>query len=69
MHKDHTTFAKHTCVMLLDALWKEHLYNVDSMRQSINLRSYAQKDPLSEYKIDVFKAFEKMIDLLTTYKQ
>lgn len=53
--------VKHISVALLDTLWKEHLYSVDSMKQAINLRSYAQKDPLNEYKIDVFKAFEKML--------
>lgn len=52
---------RHVSIGLLDTLWKEHLYNTDSMKQSINLRSYAQKDPLNEYKIDVFKAFEKML--------
>ena len=52
--------ARHTAIAILDSMWKEHLYNVDSLKGNMNLRSYAQKDPLSEYKIEVFEAFEQM---------
>ena len=34
----------------IDARWKEHLENVDHLREGINLRAFAQKDPLVEYK-------------------
>ncbi len=44
----------------LDYSWKEHLYGVDNIRSKISLRSYAQKDPLNEYKLELFKAFEEM---------
>ena len=52
--------ARHTAIAILDSMWKEHLYNVDSLKSNMHLRSYAQKDPLSEYKIEVFEAFEQM---------
>ena len=54
---------KHRKIMLytLDICWKEHLYNVDKLRTSVSLRSYANKDPLNEYKIEAFKAFEFMM--------
>ena len=44
----------------LDVKWKEHLENVDLLREGINLRAYAQKDPLIEYKKESFTLFEKM---------
>jgi preprotein translocase subunit SecA len=49
---------------LLDQGWKEHLYNLDHLRQGISLRAYGQKDPLNEYKREAFNLFEKMLDHL-----
>ena len=46
----------------LDAGWKEHLHATDSLRSGINLRSYAQKDPLNEYKMESFMMFEVMFE-------
>lgn len=45
----------------LDQKWKEHLYNLDSLRKGINLRAYGQRDPLNEYKKDAYGMFEGMI--------
>jgi preprotein translocase subunit SecA len=47
-------------VKSIDHSWKEHLYGVDNIKSKISLRSYAQKDPLNEYKLELFKAFEEM---------
>ncbi len=44
----------------LDARWKEHLENIDRLKEGINLRAYAQKDPLVEYKKESFALFESM---------
>ena len=44
----------------LDARWKEHLENIDHLKEGINLRAYAQKDPLVEYKKESFALFERM---------
>lgn len=44
----------------LDNLWKEHLQFIDHLKEGINLRGYAQKDPLVEYKKEAFIAFEKL---------
>ncbi len=46
----------------LDQHWKEHLYNLDHLRQGINLRAFAQKDPLNEYKTEAFMYFENMLN-------
>ncbi len=45
----------------LDSLWKDHLLNMDHLREGIGLRGYAQKDPIVEYKREGFDLFEGMI--------
>ena len=44
----------------IDARWREHLENVDHLREGINLRAFAQKDPLVEYKKETFYLFESL---------
>ena len=44
----------------MDARWREHLENVDHLREGINLRAFAQKDPLVEYKKETFHLFESL---------
>ena len=46
----------------VDRLWQDHLYAMDSLRDSIGLRAYAQKDPLVEYKQEAFRMFETLMD-------
>ena len=46
---------------IVDAAWKEHLHNLDVLRQGIGLRSYAQKDPFREYKFEATRLFNEMI--------
>lgn len=53
--------AKATMLNVLDQKWKEHLLNLDRLRQGVNLRAYAQKDPLNEYKVEAFNMFNEMI--------
>ena len=55
---------KSVLLRLLDQHWKDHLLSLDHMRQGINLRAYAQRDPLNEYKHEAFKMFEGMLDRL-----
>ena len=50
----------------IDLRWKEHLQQVDQIRDWINLRAYAQKDPLVEYKQEAFRAFQEMQLLIKT---
>ena len=45
----------------LDQHWKEHLLNLDHLRQGINLRAFGQRDPLNEYKTEAFGMFELML--------
>ena len=51
-------------IQTLDAVWKEHLYALDHLRQGIGLRAYGQKDPLNEYKSEAFALFNAMLDEL-----
>jgi preprotein translocase subunit SecA len=46
---------------VLDALWKEHLLNMDHLKEGIGLRGYAQQDPLVAYKKESFEMFEAMM--------
>jgi preprotein translocase subunit SecA len=46
---------------VLDSQWKDHLLNMDHLKEGIGLRGYAQKDPLVEYKRESFEMFEAMM--------
>lgn len=49
---------------VLDTLWKEHLLNMDHLRQGIGLRAYAQKNPKQEYKRESFELFQTLLNNL-----
>ncbi len=49
-------------LQVLDTLWKEHLSHMDYLRQGINLRAYAQKNPRQEYKRESFELFQQMLE-------
>ena len=55
---------KRVLLETLDQLWKDHLLSLDHLRQGINLRAYAQRDPLNEYKQEAFGLFEYMLNHL-----
>lgn len=55
---------KQVMLQHLDMHWKEHLGNMDHLRQSIHLRSYAQKNPKQEYKREAFELFSGLLDNL-----
>ena len=52
---------KSLLLQVLDQQWKEHLLQLEQLRLGINLRAYAQKDPLNEYKREAFNMFEAML--------
>ena len=56
--------SRYILLTTLDQVWKEHLHNLDYLRQGISLRAYGQKDPLNEYKREAFGLFEQMLDHL-----
>ena len=55
-------FEKAITLQTLDSQWKEHLAQMDYLRQGINLRGYAQKDPKQEFKREAFNMFTAMLD-------
>ena len=55
-------FEKQVMLQVLDQHWKEHLYNMDHLRQGIHLRGYAQKNPKQEYKRESFELFQSMLE-------
>ncbi|MCS4306113.1 preprotein translocase subunit SecA [Rheinheimera pacifica] len=57
-------FEKAIMLQSLDTHWKEHLAAMDHLRQGINLRGYAQKNPKQEYKREAFELFSTMLENL-----
>ena len=55
---------KSILLQAIDINWREHLQNLDAMRAMIGLRSYAQRNPLNEFKTEAFSLFERMMDNL-----
>ncbi len=55
-------FQKTLLLQTLDSHWRDNLSSMDHLRQSINLRGYAQKDPKQEYKREAFELFAHMLD-------
>ena len=55
-------FEKSVMLQVLDNSWKEHLASMDSLRQGIHFRGYAQKDPKQEYKRESFDMFTNLLD-------
>ena len=49
-------------LQVIDAKWKDHLYNMDFLREGIGLRGYAGRDPLVEYQREGFGLFQEMND-------
>lgn len=55
-------FLRFEYLRLLDDRWQNHLEMMESLRESVTLRHYAQKNPLVEYKIEGFALFDEFID-------
>jgi len=55
-------FERSLMLQTLDQQWRDHLANLDHLRQGIHLRGYAQKNPKQEYKRESFELFSDMLD-------
>ncbi len=53
---------KNLYLSLIDRYWQDHLENMEQLRDSVYLRTYSQKNPLVEYKIEGANMFENLID-------
>ena len=47
---------------MIDRKWREHLYEMDYLRDGVSLRAYAQRDPLVEYQREGFDMFNQMLE-------
>ncbi len=56
-----TDFEKNITLALVDDAWKEHLREMDNLKQSVQLAVHEQKDPLLIYKLEAFKLFKEML--------
>ncbi len=55
---------KYVLVQVYDGTWKDHLYSMDHLKNSIWMRSWAEKDPKTEYKREGSRMFEEMLDTI-----
>ncbi|MTK54168.1 preprotein translocase subunit SecA [Paludibacter sp.] len=57
-------FEKAVLLLVIDDEWKEHLREMDDLRDSVQNASYEQKDPLLIYKLESFTMFKKMVEMM-----
>jgi len=53
---------KYLLLQIIDQQWKDHLLNIDHLKEGIGLRGYGQRDPLIEYKRESFELFQSMLE-------
>ena len=59
---ENNNLEKKIFLQIIDFTWRSHLQYLEQLRQVIGLRSYGQKDPLSEFKKEAFTLFEGLLD-------
>jgi len=57
---------KMVVLQIIDEKWKEHLREMDDLKEGIHLRAYGQKDPLVEYKTEAFRMFMELLEMINT---
>ncbi|MBI4548232.1 MAG: preprotein translocase subunit SecA [Ignavibacteriae bacterium] len=55
---------KMVALQVIDEKWKDHLREMDDLKEGIHLRAYGQKDPLIEYKTEAFNMFVELLDMI-----
>lgn len=61
-HEAFAQFERNVLLQFLDQRWREHLSQLDMLRQGIYLRGYAQKQPKQEYKREAFELFANLLE-------
>jgi preprotein translocase subunit SecA len=65
-----TQVLSQVMLTVLDERWKDHLYDLDQLRNAIQYRAWGQKDPLVEYKREAFEMFEDLMhDIQSTFTE
>jgi len=62
LRREMTELEKYVLLQVYDSAWKDHLYSMDHLKQSIWTRSFAEKDPKVEYKREGYRMFNEMLD-------
>ena len=57
---------KHVLLQSFDGLWREHLAGLESLKSVISFRSYAQREPIVEYRTDAYHMFEDMLERIAS---
>ncbi|HEV8539334.1 MAG TPA: SEC-C metal-binding domain-containing protein, partial [Bacteroidota bacterium] len=57
---------KMVSLQVIDEKWKDHLREMDDLKEGIHLRAYGQKDPIVEYKTEAFNMFVELITMINT---
>jgi len=55
---------KYVLLQIYDSTWKDHLYSMDHLKESIWMRSLAERDPKTEYKREGFRMFNEMLETI-----
>ncbi|BBH53619.1 preprotein translocase subunit SecA [Fluviispira sanaruensis] len=63
-HEQMRDIERWVMLQTIDSWWKDHLLNIDHLKDGIGLRGYAQKDPLQEYKNEAFELFKRLISAI-----
>ena len=63
---ENSDIEKRIFLQIIDFSWRSHLQYLEQLRQVIGLRSYGQKDPLSEFKKEAFILFEGLLEKIKT---
>jgi len=63
---ENSDIEKKIFLQIIDFTWRSHLQYLEQLRQVIGLRSYGQKDPLSEFKKEAFILFEGLLEKIKT---
>ena len=61
LRKELADLERFVLIQIFDTTWKDHLYAMDHLKESIMLRAYAEKDPKIEYKHEGFRMFNEML--------
>jgi preprotein translocase subunit SecA len=64
LRQELSDLERYVLVQIYDSTWKDHLYSMDHLKESIFLRAYAEKDPKIEYKHEGFRMFNEMLGVI-----
>jgi preprotein translocase subunit SecA len=64
LRKELSDLEKYVLLQIYDSTWKDHLYSMDHLKDSIWMRSWAEKDPKVEYKREGFRMFNEMLETI-----